>query len=67
MIRPRTGDFLYTQAEFEVMVEDIKIFKEAGVDGIVCGVLRADGTVDLPRTERSVFAFQLLIIAAETF
>ena len=60
MIRPRTGDFLYTQAEFEVMVEDIKIFKEAGVDGIVCGVLRADGTVDLPRTERSVFAFSLI-------
>lgn len=52
MVRPRTGDFLYTPAEFDVILEDIKVFKEAGADGIVCGILKADGTVDAARTER---------------
>ena len=39
MIRPRGGDFLYTEEEYEVMKEDIKVLKEAGADGIVFGIL----------------------------
>lgn len=39
MIRPRGGDFLYTEEEFEVMKEEIKILKEAGADGVVFGIL----------------------------
>lgn len=40
MIRPRAGDFLYTDTEFEVMKENIHLFKEAGADGIVFGILK---------------------------
>jgi copper homeostasis protein len=46
IIRPRGGDFLYSDAEFEVMKADVKICKEIGCDGVVIGILNADGTVD---------------------
>ncbi|TFY83347.1 hypothetical protein EWM64_g666 [Hericium alpestre] len=46
MIRPRIGDFLYSVDEIAVMREDIRAFKEIGVDGVVLGVLDADGDVD---------------------
>jgi copper homeostasis protein len=39
MIRPRGGDFLYTDAEFDVMIEDCKQLIDAGADGIVFGIL----------------------------
>jgi len=54
MIRPRGGDFLYTDAEFLSMQHDIRIAKELGADGIVLGLLRADGTVDVERTKQLV-------------
>ena len=38
MIRPRGGDFCYSDEEFEVMKEDIKAFKETGINGIVFGI-----------------------------
>ena len=50
MIRPRGGDFLYSSDEFEAMKEDIKICKQLGCDGVVLGILTADGTVDKQRT-----------------
>eukprot|EP00055_Hartaetosiga_balthica_P018429 m.134259 g.134259 ORF g.134259 m.134259 type:complete len:427 (+) comp9539_c0_seq1:108-1388(+) len=45
LIRPRGGDFLYTDDEVEVMCEDIRMLDKAGVDGFVIGALKRDGTV----------------------
>jgi len=49
LIRPRSGDFLYSDLEFETMMADIRNCIEAGCDGIVTGILNADGTVDKER------------------
>ena len=46
MIRPRGGDFLYSKQELLVMKEDVQAAKEAGADGFVFGILRANGSVD---------------------
>jgi len=46
LIRPRGGDFLYSALETAELLEDVRAFLEAGVDGIVTGALHADGTVD---------------------
>lgn len=50
MIRPRGGDFLYSIDEFETMKEDITSCKQLGCDGVVIGLLNADGIVDRERT-----------------
>ena len=50
LIRPRGGDFLYNDTEFSVMRRDIDTAGELGADGIVTGILRSDGTVDIERT-----------------
>lgn len=49
LIRPRYGDFLYTDLEFNIMKEDIRMFRELGADGITTGCLRPDGGLDLDR------------------
>ena len=49
IIRPRGGDFLYTDLEFELMKEDILLCKSLGCDGVVIGMLLADGRVDKQR------------------
>src|ERR1700693_784236 len=54
LIRPRGGDFLYTDLEFDVMSADIRYCIEAGCDGIVIGILNADGTVDKKRCSELV-------------
>lgn len=46
MIRPRGGDFAYTNAEFEQMKEEIIAFKKLNVDGFVFGILDKDGNVN---------------------
>jgi len=46
MIRPRGGDFLYSKEELEVMLHDIQMAKELGMEGVVMGVLSKDGQVD---------------------
>ena len=54
MIRPRGGDFLYTDDEFELMQQDVLLCKQLGCEGVVTGLLLPDGTVDAQRTARLV-------------
>jgi copper homeostasis protein len=49
IIRPRGGDFLYSREEFEIMQTDIKLCKDLGCDGVVVGMLNADGKIDKKR------------------
>jgi copper homeostasis protein len=50
IIRPRGGDFVYTNHEFKVMQKDIQEAKVGGAQGIVFGILTVDGKVDIERT-----------------
>ena len=54
MIRPRGGDFCYSDIEFEAMMEDVRLFKEHGADGIVFGILTPDGQIDVERSKRII-------------
>lgn len=54
MIRPHASDFVYSDAEFESMRDDIASFKQLGVDGVVLGLLRRNRRVDIPRTRELV-------------
>ncbi|KAI5122381.1 hypothetical protein M0805_004138 [Coniferiporia weirii] len=56
MVRPRTGDFLYSPSELAVMHADIASFAHLGASGVVFGALRPDGTVDGPATRALVGA-----------
>lgn len=56
LVRPRGGDFLYTNNEFEVMKKDIEFCKQIGVNGVVIGILNDDGTVDKIRTQELIEA-----------
>ena len=56
MVRPRGGDFVYSAAEFEEMRAAIKAARSTGMDGVVLGLLKADGTVDVARTAELVRA-----------
>src|SRR5438270_419451 len=61
LIRPRRGDFLYSAAEHAVMLEDIRRAKQAGAQGIVTGVLRADGELDADRTRELIAAARIRV------
>lgn len=54
LVRPRSGHFFYSDAEFEVMKADIEFCKEMGVEGIVSGILHKDFSLDLERTKALV-------------
>ena len=54
LIRPRAGDFLYSNEEFEVMKADIEICKKLNCDGVVIGILTQNGEVDVERTRELV-------------
>ncbi len=52
MIRPRGGNFCYSASEVEIMIEDIRLFKRLGVQGVVLGVLTEDNEIDYPLLRR---------------
>ena len=54
MIRARGGNFVYSKDEIKIMKEDIKIFKELGVKGVVLGCLTSDNKIDLEFTKELV-------------
>jgi copper homeostasis protein len=64
IIRPRGGDFLYSDAEFEIMKTDVQICKDLGCDGVVIGMLNADATID---TERSAALVKIAYPMSVTF
>ena len=60
MIRPRGGDFLYSDAEFEIMMQDIGMCKNLGCDGVVLGILTPGGNVDKKRCRQLIeYAYPL--------
>ena len=54
MIRPRGGDFLYSDDDFEIMKKDVILCKQAGCNGIVTGILTKDGKVDAKRCSKLI-------------
>lgn len=54
IIRPRGGDFLYNDAEFDIMRRDVVLCRELGCDGVVVGLLHSDGSVDSDRLARII-------------
>lgn len=47
LIRPRFGDFCYTDYEFDIIRSEVRRFRELGVQGVVIGMLRPDGSLDV--------------------
>ncbi len=56
IIRPRGGDFYYSSHEFNSMLHDIQICHDLGCDGVVIGMLKKDGTVDIEKNKELVDA-----------
>ena len=56
IIRPRGGDFLYNEQEFDIMLNDIEISKQLGADGVVVGILNSDGEIDMERCTKLLAA-----------
>lgn len=54
IIRPRGGDFLYSDTEFEIMKRDIEAARKLGIDGVVIGLLNNDGSIDKERTKELI-------------
>lgn len=56
LIRPRSGDFTYTDDEFDVMLRDVQFCRQMGCHAVVSGVLHPDLTVDVDRTKKLIDA-----------
>lgn len=54
VIRPRGGDYLYSDSEFQLMIAQIREFKKAGADGIIIGALEENGSLDYPQMQRMI-------------
>ena len=62
IIRPRGGDFLYSDIEIRTMLKDIEMARKLGADGVVFGCLTAEGEVDLPVMQKLMEAAQGLSV-----
>lgn len=68
LIRPRGGDFLYSDQEFDIMRRDIEMCGEYGMDGIVTGILLAGGSIDIDRTAKLFeFAYPMSVTFHRAF
>lgn len=56
IIRPRGGDFLYSDVEHQTMIHDIEMARKLGLDGVVIGCLTADGKIDIQRNKELIDA-----------
>jgi copper homeostasis protein len=54
MIRPRSGDFTYSDNDFAIMQEDIALSAQSGANGVAFGLLTSNGEVDIERTRALV-------------
>jgi len=54
IIRPRGGDFLYSDLEYDIMCKEIEVCGECGADGVVLGILLPGGEIDTERTAKLV-------------
>lgn len=54
MLRPRGGNFIYSDEEVEIMMQDIAVCKKLNVDGLVFGLLDGAGNIDLPNTAKLI-------------
>lgn len=54
IIRTRSGDFLYTDEEFEIMMNEATLCKDLGCDGIVIGLLNKNGEIDIKRASKLI-------------
>ncbi|MCE5344899.1 MAG: copper homeostasis protein CutC [Bacteroidales bacterium] len=54
IIRPRSGDFIYSDLEYDIMRREIDICGECGINGIVLGILLSEGSVDVDRTAKLI-------------
>jgi len=54
IIRPRGGDFLYSDTELDVMREDVRMARDLGAEGVVVGFLSAGGDIDSERTREFI-------------
>jgi len=62
IVRPRGGDFLYSEHEFQSMLRDVEALRDLGVAGVVIGCLTFDGKVDVERTRALVRAAKPLTV-----
>jgi copper homeostasis protein len=56
IVRPRSGDFLYSELEHEIMVKDVENARRLGANGVALGCLTADGDVDMRRNGELIAA-----------
>ena len=62
LLRPRFGDFYYTNYEIDVLNDEINTFKNLGADGIVIGCLNPDGDLDIKSMEKFIYTAGDLVI-----